>query len=78
MANEQEKPLFERTLTALLLVQLNDLKPDVAADILIRAGWTNPEVAEILGITANAVALRRFRTKRGKPAGKKKGAIKNG
>jgi hypothetical protein len=66
MANEKSKPLLERTLLALLIIQLNEQKPDFAADTLIRAGWTNPEAAEILGTTKNAIALRRSRTKKGK------------
>jgi hypothetical protein len=68
MANEVSKPLLERTLLALLVIQIDSMKPEMAADTLIRAGWTNPETAEILGTTTNAIALRRSRMKKAKEA----------
>lgn len=66
MATETSKPLLERTLLALLLIQLDAMAPDKAADVLIRAGWTNPETADALGTTANAISLRRSRMKKAK------------
>jgi len=58
------KPLLDRVMLALLLIQLKDMPQDQGADVLINAGWTNPEIAEIFGMTANAVALRRSRKKK--------------
>jgi hypothetical protein len=62
--SEETKPLLERTLLALLLIQLRGIAQDQAADVLICAGWPNPEVAEILGTTTNAIAIRRSRKKK--------------
>jgi len=63
---EKSLPLLERTLLALLHLQLKGLTPDQAAEILIRSGWSNPDAAEVIGVTANAIAIRRNRLKKGK------------
>lgn len=63
---EKTLPLLERTLLALLHLQLRDVAPDQAAEILIRSGWSNPDAAEVIGVTTNAIAVRRNRLKKGK------------
>lgn len=60
------KPLLERTLLALLLIQLKGMPSDAAAEILIRAGWSNSDAGEVLNTTANAISIRRSRMKKGR------------
>jgi FixJ family two-component response regulator len=60
---EQEPAMLEKILHALLLIQLNEVEEQNRFPILIRAGWTNAEIANALGITDNAVAVRRTRLK---------------
>jgi hypothetical protein len=55
---------LESTMRALLLASLRSLDTDSQIEILLKAGFSNPVVADLTGITANAVALRKARLKR--------------
>jgi hypothetical protein len=52
-----------RILHALLLIQLDEIDESKRLPLLIRAGWSNAEIAGSFGMTENAVAVRRTRLK---------------
>ena len=60
---ESEAGTLQKILHALLLVQMEELEEPNRFSILIRAGWTNGEIASSLAISENAVAVRRTRLK---------------
>jgi hypothetical protein len=51
------------TLRALLLCQLRLLTVGEQMEILLKAGWTSPQVASITGMKPDAVRKRRSRSK---------------
>ena len=61
---DEPKISLEMTLRALLLVSLRGLEVDAQVETLLRAGFANVEVADLTGITANAVALRKIKLKK--------------
>jgi hypothetical protein len=54
---------LQKILHALLLIQMEDIDESKRLPLLIRAGWTNAEIASSSGMTENAVAVRRTRLK---------------
>lgn len=58
-----ETTSLQKILHALLLIQLENMDDDRRFPILIRSGWTNAEIAMALGLTENAVSIRRSRFK---------------
>ena len=62
-------------LGALFASQLGDIGQELKAERLSRCGFTNSQIADILGTTANAinVALHRVRKSKRKSAPRKKG-----
>lgn len=64
MENEQEAGPVRKVLTALLLLQMRDLKETEQMDLLFRAGWNNAEIAQACAISENATAVRRTRWKK--------------
>ena len=61
--NDAESPGLQKVLTALLLIQLNELDDAARFSILFRSGWTNAEVSTATGLSEGAVAVRRTRLK---------------
>jgi hypothetical protein len=55
---------LENTLRALLLVSLRGLDVDTQVETLLRAGFSNVDIAELTGTTANAIGLRKLKLKR--------------
>jgi hypothetical protein len=55
---------LENTLRALLLVSLKSLDVDAQVETLLRAGFSNVDIADLTGMTANAIALRKSRLKK--------------
>jgi hypothetical protein len=55
---------LDNTLRALLLVSLKGLDVDTQVETLLRAGFSNVDVAELTGTTANAIGLRKSRLKK--------------
>lgn len=62
----------EKILTMLLLEQLGETSQNHKIDVLLRAGFTNPEIAALLGTTAAVVAQTAYASKKSKA--KKKSA----
>jgi DNA-binding CsgD family transcriptional regulator len=54
---------LRKILNALLLVQLHKLDEAERFPLLVRSGWNNAEIALALGMTENAIAVRRTRLK---------------
>jgi DNA-binding NarL/FixJ family response regulator len=54
---------LQKILHALLLIQLEEIDDEQRFSILVRAGWTNSEIAIALGLSENAAAVRRTRFK---------------
>ena len=77
MSDDVNKRLAEaterisKTLGALYALQMGDLEPGLKAQRLSRCGFSNTEIADLLGTSANAinVALHRARTQRKKARG---------
>jgi FixJ family two-component response regulator len=67
---ELEITSLQKVLHALLLVQLEQMDEQNRFGILMRSGWTNSEIAVALGISENAVAVRRTRLKQKGQRGK--------
>ncbi len=63
MPDDLNKSL-EKTMRALLLVSLNGLNIDAQVETLLRSGFSNVEIAEMTGMTPNAVGVRKMRLKR--------------
>jgi hypothetical protein len=59
----EEKSDLELTLRALLLCQLKSLELGEQVDVLSKAGWSSPQVAQITGMTPEAIRKRKSRTK---------------
>lgn len=55
---------LRKVLTALLLVQMADLSESDQINLLIRAGWSNADIAQVCGVTENAIAIRKTRLKK--------------
>jgi len=55
---------LENTLRAMLLVSLNGLDVDFQVETLLRAGFSNVDIADLTGSTANAIGKRKERLKR--------------
>jgi len=62
--NESDVKGIQRVLTALLLVQMNDMSEGDQVNLLIRAGWANSDIAQLCGVTENAIAIRKTRLKK--------------
>ena len=62
--NDSEVQGIQKVLTALLLVQLTDMSEGDQIGLLIRAGWSNAEIAQVCGATENAIAVRKTRLKK--------------
>jgi FixJ family two-component response regulator len=60
---ELEVVTLQKILHALLLIQMEEIDESNRFPILIRAGWTNAEIASSLGLSESAVAMRRTRLK---------------
>ena len=63
MSDDSKTPL-ELTLRALLLISLKNLDVDTQVETLLRAGFANVEIADLTGMTANAVGLRKIKLKK--------------
>ena len=50
--------LLEKTMKALLLAQLSNMKQKQQIELLDRAGFGRSEIANLIGSTANAVGVR--------------------
>ena len=61
---DEETISLESTLRALLLVALRSLDTDSRIETLLRAGFSNVVIADLTGMTANAIAVRKLRLKR--------------
>ena len=55
---------LQKILHALLLIKMEEIEFENRFPILIRAGWSNSEIAMALGLSENAVAIRRTRFKK--------------
>jgi len=55
---------LQKVLTALLLVQMADMDEADQINLLIRAGWSNADIAQVCGVTENAIAIRKTRMKK--------------
>jgi hypothetical protein len=62
MATELDPPLA-KTLRALMLISLKGISIDAQVEVLLRAGFSNQEVADFTGSTPGAVAMRKLRLK---------------
>jgi hypothetical protein len=62
--SDDPKISLETTLRALLLVSFRDVPVDAQVEILLRAGFTNVDIADLTGMTANAVGLRKIKLKK--------------
>jgi len=71
LSNDSDTEGLRKILNALLLIQLQTLDEAERFPLLIRSGWDNAEIAVALGLTENAVAIRRTRLK-GKVAKERK------
>lgn len=71
MTNGSDTEDLRKILNALLLIQLQKLDEAERFPLLVRSGWNNAEIALALGLTENAIAVRRTRLK-GKPSKEKK------
>jgi len=58
---EPPAAMLEKILHALLLIQLDEIEEQNRFPILVRAGWSDSEIATALGISKNAVSIRRTR-----------------
>lgn len=56
---------LQKTMKALLLVSLSDMKQRQQIEILGKAGFGRSEIAEIVGSTPNAVGVRLAELKKG-------------
>lgn len=61
---DESKISPEMTNRALLLIALRGLSPDTQVETLLRAGFANVDIAELTGLTANAVGLRKIKLKK--------------
>lgn len=52
-----------RAITALMLLSLRSVDEDSQVDVLLKAGYTNVEIADLCGISAGAVGMRKLRAK---------------
>jgi hypothetical protein len=59
----EEKPELELLLRALLICQLRSLELGEQVEVLLRAGWTAPQVASITGMNQDAIRKRKSRSK---------------
>jgi DNA-directed RNA polymerase specialized sigma24 family protein len=50
-----------RILRALLLVQMEGVEEERRLPLLVQAGWSDGEIASVLGISEDLVAVRRSR-----------------
>ena len=62
--SDDSKITLENTLRALLLVSLKGFDVDTQVEMLLRAGFSNVDIAELTGTTANAIGLRKLKLKR--------------
>jgi hypothetical protein len=62
--SDETKISPEMTNRALLLIALRGFDIDTQVEILLRADFANPDIAELTGLTANAVAVRKNRMKK--------------
>ena len=58
MAEEPNDRALERTLRALLLINLDSMKQRTQITILDKAGFGQSEIAEMIGSTPKAVSVR--------------------
>lgn len=58
MAEEPDVRALEKTLRALLLVNMNSMKQREQITILDKAGFGQSEIAEVVGSTPKAVSVR--------------------
>lgn len=58
MAEEAKASVLEKTLKALLLVNLNPMKQKQQITILDKAGFGQSDIAEVVGSTPKAVSVR--------------------
>lgn len=72
MADEANGSALEKTLRALLLVNLEPLKQKQQIAILDQAGFGRTEIAEVVGSTPNAVGVRLAEIKKDKRKNQKK------
>lgn len=72
MADEANGSALEKTLRALLLVNLEPLKQKQQIAILDQAGFGRTEIAGIVGSTPNAVGVRLAEIKKDKRKNQKK------
>ncbi|MBB5063905.1 hypothetical protein [Granulicella mallensis] len=61
---DEPKISLELTMRALLLISLKGLDVDAQVETLLRAGFSNVDVADLTGMTANAVGLRKLKLKK--------------
>lgn len=61
---DESKISLELTMRALLLISLKGLDIDAQVETLLRAGFSNVDVADLTGMTANAVGLRKLKLKK--------------
>lgn len=54
---------LELTLRALLLCQLRALEIGEQVDVLSKAGWSSPQIAQITGMRPDAIRKRKSRSK---------------
>ena len=58
MAGEPKDSALEKTLKALLLINLDPMKQKQQITILDKAGFGQSEIAEVIGSTPKAVSVR--------------------
>jgi DNA-directed RNA polymerase specialized sigma24 family protein len=58
MAEEAKASVLEKTLKALLLVNLDSMKQKQQITILDKAGFGQSDIAEVIGSTPKAVSVR--------------------
>lgn len=59
----EEQSNLEMTLRALLLCQLRSLDQGEQVEVLSKAGWPSPKIAELTGMTPAAIRKRKSRGK---------------
>lgn len=64
--SDESTMTLENTMRALLLVSLKELDVDTQVETLLRAGFSNVDIAKMTGMTANAIGLRKVRLKKRK------------
>lgn len=62
---EERKTELEKTLRALLLINLESMKQKQQIAILDNAGFSNSEIASVVGSTSKAVSVRLAEIRRG-------------